>query len=153
MSFHETVYLFGGIISDFGTEESNSVSIYEHDAWVIQGISDDFEILGLKFLTWNFILEQSMRVPRDGHTSVVQGEYIIHIGGSGDKVRPKIWVLPLEGSAHRAEMSGFFSLSRLEFHQTSDTRRSSQNWIWSKGQQVSYSLILAYVSVCYYKES
>ena len=29
-----------------------------------------------------------MRVPRDGHTSVVQGEYIIHIGGSGDKVRP-----------------------------------------------------------------
>ena len=28
-----------------------------------------------------------MRVPRDGHTSVVQGEYIIHIGGSGDKVR------------------------------------------------------------------
>ena len=27
-----------------------------------------------------------MRVPRDGHTSVVQGEYIIHIGGSGDKV-------------------------------------------------------------------
>ena len=38
VSFHETVYLFGGIISDFGTEESNSVSIYEHDAWVIQGI-------------------------------------------------------------------------------------------------------------------
>ena len=27
-----------------------------------------------------------MRVPRDGHTSVVQGEFIIHIGGSGDKV-------------------------------------------------------------------
>lgn len=37
MSFHETVYLFGGIISDFGNVESNSVSIYEHDAWVIQG--------------------------------------------------------------------------------------------------------------------
>jgi len=70
VSFHETVYLFGGIISDFGTEESNSVSIYEHDAWVIQ--------------------EQSMRVPRDGHTSVVQGEFIIHIGGSGDKLN-EIW--------------------------------------------------------------
>ena len=42
MSFHETVYLFGGIISDFGTEESNSVSIYEHDAWVIQGKSYAF---------------------------------------------------------------------------------------------------------------
>ena len=50
------------------------------DLQIILGWS---EIFGIKI----FISEQSMRVPRDGHTSVVQGEYIIHIGGNGDKVR------------------------------------------------------------------